>query len=230
MSTFDIVTVNWNQGQTNLWRRHVERHCPEANIILVPDKKPYPHCWSSGKLCCFEPLRDTQHPGRFVYMDTDCIVTRDIEPLFGIMEDAELAVSSAIPASTPMAKVLRSHYIANKLKFGLTYNKPPTQYSSGFMVLKNYSPVAFGEMWKHMFEHSFIKNVFGRHKLFDEITMAFAIAQLRTHIWDMPFEIHGNIMGRTCYFGKSREPMVIHYHNKRRLLAQGLERYIDEAD
>jgi alpha-N-acetylglucosamine transferase len=83
MSTFDIVTVNWNQPQTTLWMRHVEKHCPEANIIFVSEGDLKKLCWSCPKIGSL--LADFKHPNRVIYMDTDTIVMADLEELFDLM-------------------------------------------------------------------------------------------------------------------------------------------------
>jgi len=227
MSTYDLVTVDWNHNQTRLWLYHVRKHCPTANIVLVPDTKLFPWNWSSGKLACFFEPEGVKHPSRFIYMDTDTIVTRDLEEAFDLQGDAPLGMSSAIPGMVSMSrwsKVQRGREMLDA-EFGLGRDNQPVHFSSGFMVLKNTSAEDLGEKWRSAMEYPPLRRQFSRHRCYEEIALSYVVAADRTPVWHMPLEIHGNIL-RKCYFGNAREPLVIHYHKPERLRAQKLGGYL----
>jgi len=224
---YDLVTVNWNPRQTELWMFHVKRSCPGANVVLIDDGKPFPWCWSSGKLNCFADFPGLRNPGRFVYMDTDTIVTRDVGEVFELMGDAKLAASSAVPSNTMNAWARSEGERKNvDVAFELSRDHPPVHYSSGFMVLKDYPPADLGFKWSSAMAYEPLRATFGRHRCYEEIALSYVIAADRIPLWDMPLEIHGNLLGRHKCFGHTRTPMVIHYHNERRLKINNLERYI----
>ena len=96
--SYEIITVDWNPEQTRIWRYWVNKHCPTAKVYTIQDTKPVPWCWSGGKINCFLYGFETD---RVMYMDTDTIVTRDLEPLFEMMGDAKISVSRDIPLGVP---------------------------------------------------------------------------------------------------------------------------------
>lgn len=227
---FDLVTCNWNPAQTKIWMFHVKQHCPTAHIVLVPDTKPIPWNWSSGKLNCFADLPELKYPGRFIYMDTDTIVTRDIAEVFDLM-DSPVAASSAIPATAPSMSAWAQDPRGREsidVAFEIFRDHPPIHYSSGFLAIQGsaLTPAELGFRWRSAMEYPLLRARFSRHRCYEEIALSYVLATDRIPVWDMPLEIHGNILRRT-HFGHTRTPMVIHYHNPRRLRAQHLEHYLE---
>jgi hypothetical protein len=207
--TYDIVSVDWNPQQTKLWRYHIGKTCPTANVITIPDNKPIPWNWSSGKIDCFGC--DFRFPERVIYLDTDTIVQEDLEPLFDRMGEAEIGISSHI---TPERLQLPKDENAEQA-FGLS--ERPTHYSSGFVVLKGWEPKMLQEGW---FAASYLPALqrYKRSRLFEEYVFSYFVAYTGKRVWEMGPEIHGNIL-RKPLFDKT---MVIHYHKPERLKRSGL--------
>ena len=229
-STYDIITVDWDRPQTALWRKHVERHCPTANIITIPDAKPIKWNWSSGKINCFK--YDFPHPGRVMYLDTDTLVTRDLSEMWSIMEegDWEMAASSSIPMMGQKRSFL--HRKKDRLDpvnkaFGL--EEVPVHWSTGFMVFRDYPLMDLYQKWLWAMEYPVFKSLKGA-RVFEEFAFSYVVAADKTRIWPMPGSIHGNIVSSRAFFGrlpKDKKPLVVHYHKINRLKKLGLGKWID---
>ena len=90
---YDIVSVGWNKRQADIWLYYINKHCPEAHVTLIPDNRPIPWCWSSGKIDCFKQKFKTD---KIIYMDTDCIVTADLFHIFKDMGNCIIGLSDKI--------------------------------------------------------------------------------------------------------------------------------------
>jgi alpha-N-acetylglucosamine transferase len=211
---YDIVSVDWKPEQTKLWLHYVEKNCPEAHVTLIPDEKPIPWCWSSGKINCFKQKFQTD---KIIYLDTDTIVTEDLGFIFSNMGHAWLGLSSKIPIY-PFNK---RKDVVEKLKH---LGKPPTHYSTGMIVLNGISGTQvaqFVQLWEEMLSE--LKPYIKGNRYADEISMSY-VATL-AQVWDIPLEIHGNVCGKR-YFGEASTPSVIHYHREKRLGQFGLGGYL----
>jgi hypothetical protein len=225
-----VISVDWNSPQTEFWLHYLKKNCPTANIILIDDAKPMNWNWSSGKINCFK--YDFPHPERVIYMDTDTIVTRDLEPLFE-MYPASLAGSLFIPMMSPLHP--RSRYgqkedIAQCTRaFGLQKN--PRHWSTGFLMLQNYPLMRLYEEWLAGMDFSKLKVAFKRCRVYEELVFSYVVERMARegyNLAELPHEIHGNIMSGERDFGTCREeknelPYVIHYHQTRRLRQVKLE-------
>jgi hypothetical protein len=229
-SSYDLVTVNWHPRQTKVWKFHVKQSCPQANVVLLPNKKMFEWNWSSGKLCCFKYLDELKHPGRFIYVDTDTIITHELADIFDRMDDAVLSLSSDIPATGGMSRwakpEAREARAGCDLAFGLDPAENIVHYSSGLMALRGLDPRELGEKWAAAMIYPMLRARFGRALVYEEIALSYVIAADRIPVHHQPLWMHGNIL-RRAFFGHCRAPWVIHYHNERRLRAQRLERYLD---
>ena len=221
--SYEIVTVDWNKKQTRVWRHWVNKYCPTAKIRTIPDTKPIPWCWSGGKISCFNYWFETD---RIIYLDTDTIVTHDLEPLFDMMGDCKFAASSKIPLYRLEERNKRE---IMELEGQIEFKHPPIGWSSGMLMLKGYDPERLYDGWKGMMEWPLYPSRFRGHQLSDEFAMAFFMAHEfeRDEIWDIPLEIHGNIVGKRTFFGDAEVPWVLHYHKPQRLERHKLEHYLD---
>ncbi|MDY6935644.1 MAG: hypothetical protein SVZ03_15660 [Spirochaetota bacterium] len=225
MSKYDIITVDWNAEQTELWLYYVERHCPDSRIILIPDEKPIPWCWSGGKLNCFKQKFESH---RIIYMDTDTIVFRDMYPIFEMMDEALLGFSTKIISHSSDYRN-RKGSICNDLImlsnfFG--FRKLPIHRSTGMIILNKYDPLRLYEGWKLMFDYVSSFNNIKDDPFVDEIAMSYWIAYDSNEdgkgIWDIPLDIH-RVKWRDIDDLSVVAPMVFHYHSIERLMIFGLD-------
>ena len=219
--TYEIIAVDWNKEQTRIWRHHVEKWCPGARITTIPDTRPIPHCWSSGKLACFSY---SENPN-LIYMDTDVIVTHDLKDVFDLMGDAKIGVSFGIQLNR--FEKQKSRQIA-ELKEGIGYRWPPIGVSSGLMVLKGVDPSVVYDGWMTMMEYPPFRTAFKRARLEEEYALSLWLAHAydRDEIYDIPLSVHGNICGGR-HFGGVAVPWAIHYHKPERLKKYGMGGYLN---
>ena len=208
---YDIISVDWNPGQTDLWLHYVKKNCPEAYVTLIPDEKPIPRNWASGKINCFEQDFETE---KVIYMDTDTIVTRDLGFVFKEL-GSRLVGAATAPSIRPFHE--RKHVVdaLRPLALNLGMKGLPGHYNSGFIVTnmpKEGLPL-FAAAWKHMY--TTVGKYLKDDHYMNEITLSFLL-ESSLDPWDIPPEIHGNVCGRKI-FGTSAEPAVIHYHREERL-------------
>lgn len=209
--TYDIITVDWNPEQTRMWRHYVEKNCPTANVITIPDDRAWYFCWSSAKLNCFRyPF---EHPARVIYMDTDTVVSKDLEYLFDKVGDNFFGLTIRHHATHLL------YGIANILKIP---RKECVYLSTGLIVLNGYPPARLYSGWYGLGLHPEIKR-FMSNKTFDEKVFTFWVISDRCmgKIWEIPTSIHGNILGSKIDFEKGTLPDVLHYHNPNRLRNAG---------
>ena len=219
--TYEIISCDWNKEQTVLWMRWIIKNCPTANIYTIPDTTPVPGCWSCGKLNCFTHEFETD---RIMYMDTDTIVTRDLEPLWDEMGDCKFAASSKIPLfrlETGKRKQI------NDARKQMNFKHDPIGWSSGMLMLKGYDPKRLYEGWIKIMRSPDFQRGFGRNQLTEEFALSLFMACEfeKEEIWDIPLEVHGNICGGR-HFGGAKVPAVIHYHKPVRLRKEGLGEYL----
>lgn len=231
ITTYDLLTVDWNPQQTMMWKKYVGKNCHKANVMTFMDKKPFPSCWSSGKIGCFE--KDVgNHPTRYVYIDTDTIVLRDIDDIICTMEREN--PRAIIGSSLGIAQVNWNH-VGTKRGGDVAaalFDMPnaPTYIPSGLLVFKNIRKEMVYDGWCLLMENNGVRNVFGRSKVFDEIALSFFVGLYSMNddslIWEIPKEMHGNILpGGRKDFGECKEPWIIHYHNIERLRKAKLDKY-----
>ena len=218
---YEIITVDWKPEQTRIWRHWVSTFCPNAKIITIPDTKPIKWSWSAGKIDCFLWGFETD---RIIYMDTDVIVTHDLEELFDLMGDAVISASSAIPLRQTV-KVHKKLY--EKIAPHFQYKYGPVNFSSGLIALKGFDPMTVYEGWRAVLEFPPFVDVFKKRKVAEEEALSVWMA---THfeedqIHHQPYEIHGNICGKK-YFGDTNQPWAIHYHRPKRLIDAGLGKWL----
>jgi len=222
-ATFDLISVNWNEEQARVWLHWVKRHCPTAAVHLVKDTKPVPWCWSSGKLNCFK--YDDFQTDRIIYLDTDTIVTKDLEFVFDEMGDCCVGLSSDI-------EIYKFHKVMRKQVESFSafydYNWPPKAWSSGMMVLKGMDPMELHEGWMHTMLFPPFRKIFPRHQLLDEIALGLWLTNWlpkEDMIWDIPKPVHGNVIKKPD-FGGAKVPAVIHYHKPERLKRNGMDKWL----
>ena len=220
---YEIITVDWNPEQTRIWRYWIAKHCPTAKVYTIPDTKPVPWCWSGGKLDCF--LYGFKG-NRVMYMDTDVIVTHDLEPVWDMMGDCKFAASSKIP----LYRMERSKRVQiNGIREHIDFKHSPIGWSSGMLMMKGYDPEALHEGWKGMMDFPPFQAGFKGHQMTEEFALSLFMAHEfeREEIWDIPLEVHGNIVGKRMFFGEATVPWVLHYHKPQRLKRHKLEAYLD---
>lgn len=223
-----LTSVDWNHPQTKVWKYHAEKHCRNAEIVLIPDTKPLPWCWSGGKLACFNQGLNTD---RLIYMDTDTIVTHDLEPIFDMMkeEGKDFALSpwnhfQTLQHRPKQGPVRRSRHDMFPLD-GVSYTDY-RHYSSGFIaVIGKSAPKAFHDAWMNFCMDLKSKGAYNKHMLFEEIALSWMIALVgQDLVWNIPTEIHNNILPKQTSIEPF--PWVIHYHKPERLKRCRLERFL----
>lgn len=214
-TTYTIVTCDWNPTQTKMWLHYVEKNCPNAQILLIPDIKPVPFCWSSGKLGCFfqDTMDRMHHRNKLIYLDTDTIVLRDLYPLFEKMGDCFIGSGLSIVPDSLIKAMKKNHpgYL---------------HLSSGMLLFNDMRLSILSREWMRlMFSEKIIKE-YKWHSLYEEYCLSLAVENigLKKYVWDIPLSIHGNILSG-CKFGGESKPWVIHYHNLARLWKFGLGHY-----
>lgn len=227
---YDVISVDWNPGQTKIWKYWIEKHCPNAIIHTIPDTKPIPWCWSGGKLNCF--CYDGFETDRIIYLDTDTIVTENLEPLLDREEKVMLSNIQTIQGK-PFNRVLSStRNRQNRVDFSDLYKHfrfkyDPVHFSSGMIVLNGCSSMEFYDTWKAVFEFEPYEKYFKGYWLADEVSLSLCVAL--DYEWDdiylLPADIHGNILSRKIFGGREIS-MVIHYHKPQRLKSVGLEKWL----
>ena len=217
--TYDIITVRWKEDQYKVWRHWVDKTCPTASVHWIPDTKPFPWCWSGGKVPCLDYGFETN---RVIYMDTDTIVTHDLEPVFEIMGNFRVGVSYGLPKDKMQSRYAKQIELVRNVA---PYKFRPKSVSSGMIVTTE--PSILHEAWSGMMGFPLIKQLFNKDHLYDEHVLSLAISWLyeKAEVWDMPLELHGNIISRK-YFGDCETPWVIHYHKPERLEKKGLEKWL----
>ena len=226
---FDLVTIDWNPKQTALWRYHVEKHCPGANIILLPQQpKLRELCWSCPKIAAL--WITPQNPGRFLYMDTDTIVFDDLEVLFDLMpEERHLGVTrySTFPSCPrrnegdfPKRGSYKLKYERHLEKFGLQEGQY-RHYSTGMIVGRNFAMEQLADDWLDASRFFREEQVYKKHKLFEELSFSFLLSSFYSElVWEMPLWVHTNILNKHKEMVPEKA-MVLHYHHTRRLARIG---------
>jgi len=227
--TYDIITVDWFPEQTAMWKHYIEKNSPRANIITIPQDPPVKWSKFSCKMRVLQ-YEDFKHQDRIMYMDTDCLVLEELEPLFEFMElhNYELGASrDFLPSVDPW----RGKRNPGKRRLDAALNAMgvdihPPQYSSGMLLFTpEIDRLQLYEKWLENFEHPAISEVWGHLSICEEIALSYAIKQLQYITWHLPREVHGNIVRGRPDFGKIKRPMVVHYHKFKRLQFAGLLRY-----
>jgi len=218
--TCSIVCVDWNERQTRTWLYHVMKNCPTAQIITVPDIKLVPGCRSCGKMMALasEKLR---RPDRFIFLDSDTIVLKDLAPVFDMMGDRHVGVSlKSTPDNTLLTHRRFGAYrrtIEGACKlFGKEAN--PIYYMSGMIVLKDSEPLVFAHGWANI--TGLIKGVSTSDYFYDEITLCLWLAfWFEEHeIWAIPPRVHDDGWLRRPQKPHPFEDIwVLHYHKELRL-------------
>lgn len=230
-STYDIITVDWNPEQTRIWRHYVEKNCPTANIITIPDNKPIPWNWSSGKIDCFK--YEFSHPGRVVYMDTDVIVTGDVEPWVDETQrqGCDMSASTLLPkVGKPKNWFHRFPEITEKACSLFDVDRFPRHFSTGFMVFIDYDFDGLHEGWMRSMELPKFREMLQKTLVYEEFAFSLWIESQDDKVLDMPLEIHGNLLGNVKYFGtctNENPPLVLHYHKPPRLIKAGLKGFLN---
>ena len=217
---YDIISVDWNPGQTDLWLHYVKKNCPEAYVTLIPDEKPVPWHWAAGKINCFKQVFETDC---VIYLDTDTIVTCDLSFVFDELGGRILGAATS-PSVCPYYKRRGISQSLRPLADNLGIKDMPGHYNSGFIVTRMHKDdlPSFAAAWEEM--HHTVKKYIGKDHYMDEIALSFLIEAIGEQ-WDIPPEIHGNVCGRKI-FGTSNKPAVIHYHKTERLGKFGLGEYL----
>jgi hypothetical protein len=223
MVKYDIVTVDWNKDQTALWRRHVERVCQDYNLIIIPEKRRFPSCWSSPKLYC---LVEEFQTDRVVYMDTDTIVTRDLGELFRAMGDAELGLSMYLGKQERLERQCGGGECVKEIAKHFGIRGPVTHCPTGLMVFKGMDIervymdwcTAFSIIetnWPHLPEAAGTK----REGWSNEVPFSFWLTSRYSNRWDAVWDIgppyHTYLVGNEAPPRQTEPiPMILHYHSR----------------
>ena len=127
--SYEIISVDWNPEQTKIWRYWISKNCPTAKVYMIPDRRPFRFCWSGAKIDCWLYGFEGK---RVIYLDTDTVVTRDMEEVFDMMGDCPIGASLNLKLDRLMTRYkdlmpeMRERY---KLKI---YNPP--NISSGMII------------------------------------------------------------------------------------------------
>ena len=217
--TYDLITVRWKEDQYRVWRHWVDKTCPTARVHWIPDTKPFPWNWAGGKVPCFDYGFET---GRVIYMDTDTIVTHDLEPVFDMMGDCKVGASYQIPKYSFQGRKKGDLRTLNKM---IPYKFQPNSVSSGMII--TLEPDALYQAWYAMNTFPAVRRAFGKDRPFNEYTLSMTLTWLyeKDEVWDIPLEVHGNIISKTD-FGNCDIPWVIHYHKPERLEKKGFGKWL----
>ena len=225
---YDIISVDWDHKQTEIWLHYVEKNCPEAHVTLIPDSRPIPWSWSGGKLDCFKQDFKTD---KIIYMDTDTIVTKDLYHVFEDMGDCTIGLSDEItPKPYHISNAQAKKGIAEMWRL-LSPHFPPEHFSSGMIVVRgDYAPRLY-ERWMAMMIYPPFLELFKGFKLAEEMSLMCIMANdfEREQIYNIPLEVHGNLLGRTMRSGTAEIPEVIHYHQASRARKFELGHYFEEV-
>ena len=225
--SYEIITVSWNPEQTRIWRHWVNKNCPTAKVYTIPDRKPFRRCWSGGKIDCWLYGFEGK---RVIYLDTDTIVTTDLEPVFDMMGDAKIAVSLELKQDRLKRKF--GPVVEQFRERGPFRIHNPPNISSGMIALKDYDPELLYGMWADIMNDAlFIEELMG-HYTSEEYAIALAVARMFRikDVWPLPGHVHGNIHHGNKQFGGTKRPMVIHYHRPAWLVRHHLEEYLNVGD
>jgi hypothetical protein len=230
MVKYDIVTVDWNKKQTALWRKHIERTCRGYNLIIIPEKRRFPSCWSSPKLYCL--IQKFRTP-RVIYMDTDTIVTRDLGELFKKMGDAELGLSMYLGKQSRLegqaggkagvADIAKSFGIQGEVTHaptglmvfnGMDLQRVYDEWCTAFAVIE--------KGWPHLPRAAGNKNWEGWS---NEVPFSFWLTSRYAGrwgaVWDIGPEYHWYLLGDDKRLRQTQPtPMIIHYHSRPERLGQ----------
>ena len=225
---YEIVTVDWNKDQTRIWRHWAERNCPNANIHIIPDRRPFRFCWSGAKIDCWLYGFEGK---RVIYLDTDTFITRDMEEVFDMMEGRPFGASMDLKQDRLMNKY---DYLLPELreKFALKILVPPN-ISSGMIVCNDYDPELVYGMWSEIMNDEWFQEKLGKHYTCEEYAISLGTARHFPHIsylWKIPNSIHGNIYHSRCQFGGANPPMVVHYHRPQWAIQHGFEEYLNAVN
>lgn len=223
MSSYTIVTCDWEPNQTKMWLHYVEKNCPTAQVITVPDTKPVPHCWSGGKLNCFcsETVDKMDHPDRVIYMDTDTVVLKDPEPVFDMMGDCFVGSSLGIIPNSLINRVTNSF----KGK-GFYIGSPYVHYPSGFLSFLGMPMGFIYSPWLEYLKNPTIRGILRGNIVYEEVCLSMVMKDLglTQKTYDIPLSFHGNLLGKK-EFGGAELPWIVHYHNLARLRKFGMGHY-----
>ena len=107
---------------------------------------------------------------------------------------------------------------------------PPEHFSSGMIAVRgDYAP-NLHKRWLAMMEYPPFLRIFKNFKLADEMSLMCLMANdfERNQIYNIPLEVHGNLLGRTVRSGEVDIPEVIHYHKINRARSLGFTHCFDE--
>jgi hypothetical protein len=194
---------------------------------MIPDLKPFPKSWSGGKVSCFAQDFETE---RIIYVDTDTIITKDLEPIFDYMdqEGYDIGLSLRIGGQGRWVYLAGSMSVVRRIAAELRLNNHIRQTPTGVMFLNGLDPKRMYEEWCEMYRylekaHPYLT----RGKWSNEVPFAFWLAARyqgnMEKVWDLPHKVHHQLYSRDKYgLDKSDLPFIIHYHQPRRLQANGL--------
>jgi hypothetical protein len=162
-------------------------------------------------------------------MDTDTIVFSDLEKYFSIIQEAGkfLGLSSKICLKKNPVDWRRGVAALRALENEHNFKTENyVHYSSGMMIFAGYPPSRLHGKWCLLMSDRNFSEI-RRTQLFDEITLSCLLACDNGDkiVWDIPLEVHGNLLGGRKYFGSAHLPEVLHYHNLDRLARHGYGEY-----
>ena len=164
---------------------------------------------------------------RIIYLDTDTIVTRDLEGVFDLMGDAPLGVSQRLKDDRLQG---RFGHLMPRLAEAFEYRMEPPNISTGMVVCNNFDPELIYGMWAEVMGHELFVELLGKHMTTEEYAIAIACARMfddPAKVWDIPHEIHGNIYKKNKNFGEAEVPWVMHYHRPGWAKWHGIEEWLN---
>lgn len=224
--TYTITTVDWNEEQTERWLKFVNKNCPTANVVLVPDTKPIHWSWSAGKLNCFNQLHKA--PDRIIYMDTDTLVFEDMEYIFEVMDGN---VGAPLFHWYLNGCKKNGPQFAKSKEIEIRVGAKPNSFmhwNTGMIILNGYDPFRLYANWMLAFRFHEVTSTRWRQS---EET-AFSVAMLMDpdiKMYEIPMEFHGNVLGSKVQFGDAKKPTSVHYHKTERLKRRGLKGWLEDA-
>ena len=232
-TSYDIVTVDWNKNQTAMWKYYIEKNCPTANIITLPESRPVKWSRFSSKMniLLFDKYK---HPDRIMYTDTDCLITDDLLPLFEYMEECDFDMAASVdflPRMNPFTgKHAKNSETMAMVKAYMGVTEFPHQYSSGMLLFRpGVDRKELYDKWMVNFTDELLMKHWGGISIMEEIALSYVLQAIDYKMWYLPREVHGNVL-RKSDFGSVKVPMVIHYHKPARLRWCGLECFLREYE
>jgi len=242
---FEIISVDWNRAQTAMWAESIAKHNNRKySIYTIPDTSLVPGIPGWMKINCFRYPFETD---RVLYMDTDTLVTGDLWKIFEEMDNGgHTAGFTAIPGTLGTKHGFKllgreddGRYVSEKSSYGKMSRYWPafcndigldpcelSYWTSGVIAFNKYPIMHFYHKAMEMKRLVKEKGYWPDEVFQEEIVLSAYVHKFILPkdgaIWRIPREIHGLLDAKKKDFGTATKPLIIHYHNMRRLRRHGL--------